>query len=556
MLKTILRLSAALAAPFALAGATQAQVQADYGYYEPGQAEEVPLLILYSGENFSGEVREIYDPIYALPDLRFNDRARSVAVLSGQWEVCEHSDFTGRCVFLRYDVPDLGWFGLSREISSVRPVYEYTEAEHGLMFVRDRNGYIRYADNARYGYDNYSYGYGVSTRIQVYHYGYSPDYRRYGYYDPRLGYDPYGFGWHGGYGGYYNTSSYYRRERPPLRGHYGARDGAVTLYVDSNGRGPSFGLNREIRDLSRYRFNDNVSSISIRSGRWEVCEHANFQGRCQIIDASVDKLNGFRLNDNISSIRPVGGSGDARWDRRDRGDRDGRRDSRGDGPRDGSRDGRRDGDTRRDGRPGGGLPPALANARSAAAAPAGTAPAPGAATSPVTRRTGEVRQDRRREPALAGGLPNTPAMRARADTARPQASRTLRTKPVGTPEKIQQPTREVRREAARTEAPRSRTSTPPAMRRIETSRPRDVRPAATPQPQRAAPATRPARTRTPAAPAARSSAPPVRTQRAAPPAPAPRASAPQPAPAPRAAPQRDTRPPALRSRDRPTRNQD
>jgi hypothetical protein len=44
----------------------------------------------------------------------FNDRARSVAVLAGQWEVCQHSDFTGRCVFLRYDVPDLAWYGHGR----------------------------------------------------------------------------------------------------------------------------------------------------------------------------------------------------------------------------------------------------------------------------------------------------------------------------------------------------------------------------------------------------------------------------------------------------------
>jgi hypothetical protein len=203
------------------------------------------------------------------------------------------------------------------EISSVRPVYEYTDAEHGLMFVRDENGYIRYVDDEQYGYDTYSYGYGASTSIQVYHYGYSPDYRRYGYYDPRLGYDPYGFGWYG-YSQPYYSSTHYRRERPPLRGHYGARDAAVTLYTDSYDRGASLGLNRGIRDLSRYRFNDNVSSIQIRSGKWEVCEHANFQGRCQIVDASVDRLNGLRLNDNISSIRPVGGTGHDRWDRHER----------------------------------------------------------------------------------------------------------------------------------------------------------------------------------------------------------------------------------------------
>ena len=339
MLATLLRLGALIALPFATAGVAAAQ-------YDDVQDEAA--LILFGGENFTGPAVNVFDPIYALPDIQFNDRARSVAVLSGAWELCEHSDFTGRCVFLREDVPDLRYYGLEGQVSSVRPIYEYTDAENGLMFVRDENGYIRYADDAQYGYDNYSHGYGATTRVEVYHYGYSPAYRSYGYYDPLAGYGPYGFGYsRGGY----NTYRTYHRQPKPLRGHYGARDADATLYVDSNGRGASLGINRGVRDLSRYRFNDNVSSLNIKSGKWEVCEHANYKGRCEIIDASTGKLNGLRLNDNISSIRPVGGDRDNRGDgghrgqrgdndhrggndsaRRDRGDR-GDRGGRGDQPR-------------------------------------------------------------------------------------------------------------------------------------------------------------------------------------------------------------------------------
>tara|TARA_R110000787_G_scaffold82733_1_gene178749 strand:- start:71 stop:1729 length:1659 start_codon:yes stop_codon:yes gene_type:complete len=326
MFATLLRLGALIAVPLVAAGAAAAQ-------YDAPQDEAA--LILFSGPNYTGDAVNIFDPIHALPDIRFNDRARSVAVLSGAWEICEHSDFTGRCVFLREDVPDLRYFDLGGDVSSVRPVYEYTDAEHGLMFVRDERGYIRYADAARYGNDDYDYGYGRTTRVEVYHYGYSPAYRSYGYYDPLAGYGPYGFGYsRGGY----NTYRAYHRERPPLRGHYGARDADATLYVDSNGRGASLGINRGVKDLSRFRFNDNVSSLNIKSGKWEVCEHANFQGRCQIIDASTGKLNGYRLNDNISSIRPVGDArpGAGRPGKGDRdGDRNRDRDSRRDGPRDG-----------------------------------------------------------------------------------------------------------------------------------------------------------------------------------------------------------------------------
>lgn len=546
MLRKIFRLSAVLALPFM----ATAVAQADYGQHDPaydGQ-EGPPALILYSGENFTGEVREIYDPIYALPDLAFNDRARSVAVLGGQWEVCEHSDFTGRCLFLRYDVPDLGWFGMERNVSSVRPVLEYTEAEHGLMFVRDRNGYIRYVDNERYGYDNYSYGYGVSTGIQVYHYGYSPDYLRYGYYDPRLGYDPYGFGWHG-FGGYRHYDGYYRRDLPPLRGHYGARDGAVTLYTDSYGHGASFGLNREIRDLSRYRFNDNISSIEIRSGKWEVCTDANFRGQCRIIDASVDKLNGLRLNDNISSIRPIGGSGSDRWDRRDGDRRDGRPDRRDDD--------RLRGDAPRDARARTSLPPALANAQSAAPAAVPATPPPPATTPPVARRTGERVLDRQREPVLAGAAPPSPVVRARPAPQAPDISD--RPARPSTPPALTPRLPVVTEQPAIRPAPTPRASSPPAMRRFETPPAPRVQ---TPEPaRRTMPATPPARVSPPPQPrvqapqsAPRAFSPPTRERTYTPP-PQPQRAAP-PAPAPRAAPQRDTRPPALRSRERPTRTQD
>lgn len=343
MLTKLSRFGALLALPLAFGGAAAAQY-----YDEPQQAAG---LMLFSGENYYGETREVFEPVYSLNDYYFNDVPRSVAVLSGAWELCEHADFTGRCVFVRDDIPDLGWYGLEHEISSARPIYEYTEAQHGLMFVRDQSGYIRYADSTRYGYDDYSYGYGASTRISIYHYGYSPTYRSYGYYDPHLGYGPYGFAWtrHGVNRNY--GHGYHREHYRDVRGHYGAKKGAVTLYTDAYGRGASLGLNRGVADLSPYRFNDSVSSVNIRSGKWEVCEHANFRGRCQVIDASTNRLNGIRLNDNISSIRPVGdySRGDGAWGGHRDGNRDGRRNGGNHQGRNDGNHGGRDGDDHRNG---------------------------------------------------------------------------------------------------------------------------------------------------------------------------------------------------------------
>jgi hypothetical protein len=74
----------------------------------------------YEHENFSGHEITIDQTVPNFGDTRFNDRARSAIVNSGQWEVCVDAQFAGNCQVLgpgRY--PDLG--GLAGRISSVRP---------------------------------------------------------------------------------------------------------------------------------------------------------------------------------------------------------------------------------------------------------------------------------------------------------------------------------------------------------------------------------------------------------------------------------------------------
>jgi len=94
--------------------------------------------------------------------------------------------------------------------------------------------------------------------------------------------------------------------------------GAV-LHADAGYRGGALQVDGAVPDLARIRFNDRISSISIRSGVWEVCTDANFRGKCATIDTSVSRLNDLRLNDNISSIRPAGyGRNDVGYDDRRR----------------------------------------------------------------------------------------------------------------------------------------------------------------------------------------------------------------------------------------------
>lgn len=83
-------------------------------------------LMLFSEPNFGGEARLITSRVDNLSSIQFNDRPRSLRVLGGEWIVCEHANFGGRCETLRNEASDLRRMGLDREISSASPTSQYT----------------------------------------------------------------------------------------------------------------------------------------------------------------------------------------------------------------------------------------------------------------------------------------------------------------------------------------------------------------------------------------------------------------------------------------------
>jgi hypothetical protein len=108
-------------------------------------------------------------------------------------------------------------------------------------------------------------------------------------------------GWNGGGNGGWNGGGGYGGGGRPG----GPRDGVV-LFEDPQYQGRAVEVSGDMPDLGALRFNDKASSIQIgrAGGRWEICEHANYQGRCSRLDADQAILP-REWNDQISSIRRV-----------------------------------------------------------------------------------------------------------------------------------------------------------------------------------------------------------------------------------------------------------
>ncbi|MEZ5999920.1 beta/gamma crystallin-related protein [Hyphomonas sp.] len=192
--------------------------------------------VLYSNAGFRGEAVRIDGAVPRLGRIGFNDRASSIVINRGVWEVCVDANFRGRCEIIDANTKYLNAYRLNDNISSIRPA-----------------GYDRDRRDDRWG-----------------------DHR-----DGRRG------DWGGGRG--------------------------VVLFPDSNQRGHAMEISRDVADLSHYRFNDRASSFYVSGGTWQVCEHANYRGRCAILTAGAGDLGPIRMNDNISSIRRYQGGQYDRW---------------------------------------------------------------------------------------------------------------------------------------------------------------------------------------------------------------------------------------------------
>lgn len=81
----------------------------------------------------------------------------------------------------------------------------------------------------------------------------------------------------------------------------------VTFYEHERFEGRSFSTPRQVSNFERSGFNDRASSVVVTNGRWEVCEHQNFDGRCVVLrPGRYTSLASMGLDDRVSSVRMIG----------------------------------------------------------------------------------------------------------------------------------------------------------------------------------------------------------------------------------------------------------
>ncbi len=87
------------------------------GFVPPPPAPQ--RLVLFENQSYRGRSLTITNGARILSD--FMNRAESVQVAGGPWELCDQMDFGGRCVTVNRNVGNLADLGMRRRVISVRP---------------------------------------------------------------------------------------------------------------------------------------------------------------------------------------------------------------------------------------------------------------------------------------------------------------------------------------------------------------------------------------------------------------------------------------------------
>lgn len=206
---------------------SNAENRGSYSEYGRGSIE------LFGQPDFRGRTMRLEQDATTLKGTGFDDRASSVVVNAGTWQLCSDDAYGGMCrTFTPGRYPDLG-YGMAKEVSSARMVRTARDAP--AVFSGGAEAPVR-----------------------------AP----------------------------------------------APTTGRVILYGEDGLNGDSVAVSRSLVDLNRTSLGDDGAySVYVESGNWTLCTNANFTGRCvNVGPGRYDTLSGAGLRTPIASVRPAVGA--------------------------------------------------------------------------------------------------------------------------------------------------------------------------------------------------------------------------------------------------------
>jgi hypothetical protein len=268
------------------------RVRGGGGYPGPGPFPGAqPYIILHTDTNYRGNNSRYTDPQNNL--FAMNNKAESVTVGRGEWQLCEGIMFGGRCVTVTQSVPNLRSLGMNGKIRSVRPLgYGGQNPGAGYIVIFDQTNFrgtptnydsaesniVKRARSITIGSGTWQIcdGRNFTGRCEVLSQNV-----------PNLG--------------SFNINDTIRSLRP--MGIVGPRpmpNPYIVIFDQENYRGNPRNFN-----TSESNINVRAESITIGAGVWEVCSERDFRGRCETLSESRPNLRGTDLRNRVRSLRPL-----------------------------------------------------------------------------------------------------------------------------------------------------------------------------------------------------------------------------------------------------------
>jgi hypothetical protein len=265
-------------------------------------------IVFFNGNDFNGRRFSANASVQNLNEAGFNDRASSVVVNRGTWQLCTDAYFRGRCVTLQPgQYPSLAQVGLANQISSARElgfVPGPAPGRHASVTLYEDFGFRGDRLDVDHSLGNLSRSdFNDRARSMIVHEGTWEICRDDGF---RGGCTTYGPGRHANLGPLAAASSSIRPVAPGGDGPgWGGRE-RVVLYDQPGLNGRRIVIDEEfVPNLAASGFNDRVSSLRVERGYWLFCSDAGFQGTCRTFGPGDYAQLPPGLNDRISSGRRI-----------------------------------------------------------------------------------------------------------------------------------------------------------------------------------------------------------------------------------------------------------